>query len=65
MQHPAHVKTVESLPGFISDLRMCQNLGDFVAFQENLLSATLTATQARAERSRVAKRLRKGGEASA
>jgi hypothetical protein len=22
MQHPVHVKTVESLPGFISDLRM-------------------------------------------
>lgn len=60
MQHPAHVKTVESLPGFISDLRMCQNPGDFVAFQENRLSATLAATQARAVRSRVAKRLRKG-----
>ncbi|MFE9687857.1 hypothetical protein [Streptomyces sp. NPDC006285] len=60
IRHPFHRETGERLVGFIRDLRECRMPQDYVAFQQDLLYATLAASEARAERSRVAKRLRKG-----
>ncbi|MFH9044322.1 hypothetical protein ACH4FA_34000 [Streptomyces sp. NPDC017966] len=59
VKHPFHRETIERLIGFIRDLRECRTPEDYVAFQQDLLHATLTANAARAERSRVIKRLRR------
>ncbi|MET9104960.1 hypothetical protein [Streptomyces zhihengii] len=60
VKHPFHRENGEWLIGFIKDLRECHSAEDFVTFQRELLLATLAANRARAERSRVIKRLRKG-----
>ncbi|MET8008978.1 hypothetical protein ABZU86_33835 [Streptomyces sp. NPDC005271] len=60
VKHPFHRETGERLVSLISDLRQCHGPEDFVAFQERLLVATLAASEARGERSRVIKRLRRG-----
>ncbi|MEV8435139.1 hypothetical protein [Streptomyces chartreusis] len=60
IKHPFHRETVEHLVKFIRDLRECRTAEDYVAFQQDLLHATLAANGARAERSRVIKRLRRG-----
>ncbi|MGA5218830.1 hypothetical protein ACPCAE_22535 [Streptomyces cinereoruber] len=60
IKHPFHRENGERLVDFIRDLRQCNSAEDFVAFQRELLHATLAANLARAERSRVIKRLRKG-----
>ncbi|WP_331751884.1 hypothetical protein OG713_45895 (plasmid) [Streptomyces sp. NBC_00723] len=60
IKHPFHRETVERLVGFIRDLRECRTPENYVAFQQDLLHATLAANAARAERSRVIKRLRRG-----
>ncbi|MGN9796220.1 hypothetical protein ACTMTU_34745 [Streptomyces sp. OZ13] len=60
VKHPFHRENGERLVGFIQDLCQCHDSEDFVAFQRDLLLAALAANQARAERSRVIKRLRKG-----
>lgn len=60
IKHPFHRETGERLVSLIRDLRQCHVPEDFVAFQEQLLVATLAASEARAQRSRVIKRLRKG-----
>ncbi|MFH8255944.1 hypothetical protein [Streptomyces roseolus] len=60
IKHPFHRENGERLVGFIQDLRECRSAEDFVAFQGDLLHATLAANLARSERSRVIKRLRKG-----
>lgn len=60
IKHPFHRETGERLIAFIRDLRECRTPEDYVAFQQDLLHATLAANDARAERSRVIKRLRRG-----
>ncbi|WP_432163942.1 hypothetical protein [Streptomyces tendae] len=60
IKHPFHRENGERLVDFIRDLRQCNSAEDVVAFQRELLHATLAANLARAERSRVIKRLRKG-----
>ncbi|MGW5434433.1 hypothetical protein ACWET9_46185 [Streptomyces sp. NPDC004059] len=60
VKHPFHRENAERLIGFIRDLRRCHSPEDYVAFQEQLLHAALAANEARAQRSRVIKRLRKG-----
>ncbi|GHD77248.1 hypothetical protein GCM10010317_094890 [Streptomyces mirabilis] len=59
-QHPFHWENGERLIGFIKDVRDCHTTEDFVTFQRELLHATLAANVARAECSRVIKRLRTG-----
>ena len=59
IKHPFHRENGERLVGFIKDLRECHSAEDFVTFQRELLTATLAVNLARAERSRVIKRLRK------
>ncbi|WP_329260469.1 hypothetical protein OG223_41340 [Streptomyces sp. NBC_01478] len=59
IKHPFHRENGERLIGFIKDLRECHSAEDFVTFQRQLLQATLAVNLARAERSRVIKRLRK------
>lgn len=60
VNHPFHRENGERLVGFNKDLRECHSAEDFVMFQRELLYATLAANRARAKRSRVIKRLRKG-----
>ncbi|MBT2506538.1 hypothetical protein J7I98_11640 [Streptomyces sp. ISL-98] len=60
IKHPFHRENGERLVSFIKGLRECHSADDFVTFQRELLHATLAANRARAERSRVIKRLRKG-----
>lgn len=59
IKHPFHRENGERLVGFIKDLRECHSAEDLVTFQRELLTATLAVNLARAERSRVIKRLRK------
>ncbi|WP_328750262.1 hypothetical protein OHT57_32455 [Streptomyces sp. NBC_00285] len=59
IKHPFHRENGERLIRFIKDLRECRSAEDFATFQRELLHATLAANLARAERSRVIKRLRK------
>jgi hypothetical protein len=59
IKHPFHRENGDRLVGFIKNLRECRSAEDFVMFQRELLQATLAVNFARAERSRVIKRLRK------
>ncbi|MFJ6291828.1 hypothetical protein ACIQJX_00590 [Streptomyces griseoviridis] len=59
IKHPFHRENAERLIGFIRDLRECHGPDDFVAFQHELLKATLEASHARAARNRVIKRLKR------
>ncbi|MEU4039916.1 hypothetical protein [Streptomyces collinus] len=60
IKHPFHRETGERLNAFIRDLRECRTTEDYVTLQQDMPHATLAANDARAERSRVIRRLRRG-----